>query len=286
MLKISAISLAQTNLSEPASAKLLSYQNKLNQCIAEVNQALHSDHWHTTRFDHHDVGLMPGLIEHANKSAPGLNLMLATSPSLAVNCIQDALMDGVSSGRIIVNIGTEGIHWSALDFRVMNGKCSIISFEPSTFLNHGPAKLDSDLSQQLTKGLHGREHNFHTIFMDIQRSASECGIFSLVTTKKLHKYHDEITVLHELNIEGDIQNHHKDTILPPAFMKHTQSKSRLAEYIDNHPEGDTTEINKKKQTLVDHQASHLATTHGKEMVTSIHEKRLDLYLKLQKFITP
>ncbi|MNJ34525.1 Effector protein YopJ [compost metagenome] len=285
-MKISSSHLTHTALPDENASKLSVYQKNLDQCISEVKDALSSERWHTVQFGHHDARLMPGLIEYANQSTPGLNLMRALSPHVAVGLIQDSLVDGIDSGRIIVNMGSQRFHWSALDFRVLNDKISIISFESASSKYIGPAALDADLSDQFAERMQGRNYSFHTIFMDIQRSPSGCGIFSLVTAKKLHQHHDEVTRLHELNIEGKIQTTDKDTLLPPELMKHTQSKTRLAEYIDNHPGADLEEINKKNQTLMDRQKSYAKTTDEKVMITSIHEKRLNLYEKLRTFITP
>ncbi|MEO1735891.1 hypothetical protein RB531_1407 [Salmonella enterica subsp. enterica serovar Typhimurium] len=40
-------------------------------------------------------------------------------------------MEGVESARFLVNMGSSGIHISVVDFRVMDGKTSVILFEPA-----------------------------------------------------------------------------------------------------------------------------------------------------------
>lgn len=93
-------------------------------------------------------------------------------------------MEGVESARFLVNMGSSGIHISVVDFRVMDGKTSVILFEPAACSAFGPALL-----ALRTKAVLEREQlpdcYFAMVELDIQRSSSECGIFSLALAKKL-----------------------------------------------------------------------------------------------------
>ncbi|VFT03927.1 Virulence factor yopJ [Yersinia enterocolitica] len=44
--------------------------------------------------------------------------------------------------------------------------------------------------------------HFSMVEMDIQRSSSECGIFSLALAKKLYTERDNLLKIHEDNIKG------------------------------------------------------------------------------------
>lgn len=91
-------------------------------------------------------------------------------------------MEGIESARFIVNMGSLDIHISVVDFRVMDGKTSVILFEPAACSAFGPGLL-----ALRTKAVIEREQlsdcYFAMVELDIQRSSSECGIFSLALAK-------------------------------------------------------------------------------------------------------
>ncbi|AYZ95766.1 MULTISPECIES: YopJ/AvrA family T3SS effector serine/threonine acetyltransferase [Burkholderia] len=254
--------------------------NDLGRYIEDVEESLNSESWAFRAFSDLDEKLMPYLVEMANSRKPGLNLSYLSEPILIVEKLREAIDSRVESERYIVNLGERGTHFSALDYRLIDGISSLLMFEPANFNSLAVSLLAFRL-----KSILDRVDFFHVKFsifeMDIQRSGAECGIFSLALAKKLHKESAAIIELHRLNLAGEISvgdlyaaKNEIDKFLPPSLYKHAQSSFRIADYIKSNPGSDKVSVNKKGETLLERRNAHVRSIEGRYMIDSIHQKRL------------
>ncbi|EAM7070334.1 YopJ family type III secretion system effector serine/threonine acetyltransferase [Salmonella enterica] len=244
--------------------------------------------WINASYEAIDLEIMPFLVEQANKKYPALNLKFFISPHELVSAIKEARMEGAESARFIVNMGDSGIHFSAVDFRVMAGKTSVILFEPAAYGAIGPALL-----ALRTKAAIEREQlsncYFAMVELDIQRSSSECGIFSLALAKKLHLESENLADIHADNInerlcgEDYFLSYDKaDRYLPVSFYKHTQGIHRLNEYVKANPEAESSIVNKKNETLYKRFDNNTVMLDDRKLSISSHRKRITEYKSLLK----
>ncbi|WP_080432527.1 YopJ family acetyltransferase [Burkholderia ubonensis] len=278
------------------------YKEALGKYISEVEKDLNSGLWPNVSYARIDKSFMPGLVESANQSKPGLNLIYAEDPGVMLDKLREAINNGTESERYIANLGDDGVHFAAFDYRLIDGTSSLLMFEPVNFNAMGALMLSWRVQRALEGGGYGRDVKFYAIAMDIQRSCSECGIFSLALAKKLHKESDPITELHRMNSVGSISFINDppsspidfDKLVPPSLYKHTQSRGRLTKYIESNPGSDAIQVNKKGDTLLDRQMQHMQTIVEKDplfnteqtmrLVNSIHQKRLVELKQLMKIL--
>ncbi|MCP1290293.1 MULTISPECIES: YopJ/AvrA family T3SS effector serine/threonine acetyltransferase [unclassified Chromobacterium] len=269
-----------------------SYRTDLGRYIRDVEKSLDSGAWTTSSFAKLDKEFIPGLIASANTSKPGLNLTYASDARDLSDKILEIFHKGSESGRYIVNMGSDGIHFAVFDYRLVEGKPSVLMFEPANFNSTGPMFLAFRAKSALDQ-LSSHNICFSMMEMDIQRSGSECAIFSLALAKKLFKEHQAVSELHQMNASGAIPSSNgffsssveSDQLIPPSFYKHTQGRGRLEKYVTARPGREAQEINKKGETLLERQKQHLENIGGKELVNSIHQKRLEELKQLMQSIS-
>ncbi len=123
--------------------------------------------------------------------------------------------------------------------------------------------------------------------MDIQRSSSECGMFSLSLAKKLYSEAQKLERLHKDNIKGvlcepdtPLSAEKLDTYLPTTFYKHVQGRRRLGEYLKANPDAEHETVNKKGETLRERFERSLSSAEGKTVSVSQHRKRATEYKSL------
>lgn len=85
----------------------------------------------------------------------------------------------------------EGGHYSVIDYKCISGKISLILFEPANFNSMGPTMLALRLKIAIQRS-QLPDCYLSMVELDIQRSSSECGIFSLALAKKLYIERDYI----------------------------------------------------------------------------------------------
>lgn len=269
-----------------------SYRTDLGRYIRDVEKSLDSGAWTTSSFAKLDKEFIPGLIASANTSKPGLNLTYASDARDLSDKILEIFHKGSESGRYIVNMGCDGIHFAVFDYRLVEGRPSVLMFEPANFNSTGPMFLAFRAKSALDQ-LSSHNICFSMMEMDIQRSGSECAIFSLALAKKLFKEHQAVSELHQMNASGAIPSSNgffsssveSDQLIPPSFYKHTQGRGRLEKYVTARPGREAQEINKKGETLLERQKQHLENIGGKELVNSIHQKRLEELKQLMQSIS-
>ncbi|WP_019219495.1 YopJ/AvrA family T3SS effector serine/threonine acetyltransferase [Bartonella florencae] len=264
--------------------KTLPFSNEeLKEIIDRLEKDIADGRWATTGYAKTDLELMPALIEKANQKYPDMNLKFATTPQDFCRLVKEDIENGVQSSRFIINIKDRGIHFAVIDHQTIDKQTSLVFFEPATFNNLKPAMLG--LRTQLAVESHKLPNcHFSLVEMDIQRSASECGMFSLALAKKLHTESGQLKRIHEDNIKGvlceknvPLSAEKLDPYLPANFYKHTQGRRRLAEYIKSHPEAEHQKVNKKGETLMERFEKNSVTKEGKTVSVSQHRKRVTEY---------
>ncbi|WP_425277455.1 YopJ/AvrA family T3SS effector serine/threonine acetyltransferase [Bartonella queenslandensis] len=242
--------------------------------------------WFTADYASTDLKLMPALIEQANCKYPAMRLQLATSTHNFALALKEAIANGVQSSKFIIYTKDRGIHFSVIDHKTIDDKTSVIFFEPTTFNSMKPAVLA--LRTQLALKAHELPNcSFSMVEMDIQRSNSECGMFSLSLAKKLHAESQKLARLHEDNLKGvlckpdtPLPAEKLDQYLPSTFYKHTQGRRRLEQYLKSNPDAEHEKVNKKGETLTERFEKSLVTAEGKTVSVSQHRKRATEYKSL------
>ncbi|EAB1508725.1 type III secretion system YopJ family effector AvrA [Salmonella enterica] len=258
-------------------------------CIVErLESEIIDGSWIHISYEETDLEMMPFLVAQANKKYPELNLKFVMSVHELVSSIKETRMEGVESARFLVNMGSSGIHISVVDFRVMDGKTSVILFEPAACSAFGPALL-----ALRTKAVLEREQlpdcYFAMVELDIQRSSSECGIFSMALAKKLQLEFMNLVKIHEDNIcerlcgeEPFLPSDKADRYLPVSFYKHTQGVQRLNEYVEANPAAGSSIVKKKNETLYERFDNNAVMLNDKKLSISAHKKRIAEYKSLLK----
>lgn len=260
----------------------------LTGIIERLESEIIDGSWVNASYEATDLEMMPLLAAQANKKYPALNLKFVMSTHELASSIKDARMEGAESARFIVNMGSEGIHISVVDFRAVAGKISVILFEPAGCGAFGPALL-----ALRTKAAIEREQlsdcYFAMVELDIQRSASECGIFSLALAKKLYLESGHLAKIHEDNINERLcedapflSYDQADRYLPASFYKHTQGIHRLNDYIKANPTAESRIVNKKNETLYTRFDNNAVMLNDKKLSVSAHKKRIAEYKALLK----
>lgn len=274
--------------------------HKLAEHISALKSALISDAWRDSgeSFVGFDWLVMPDLVSMANTKKPGLNLAYLEHPSRTSvlkfpanvsEAIKKAL--GTSdSARFIVDLGP---HFAAMDCQVVEGRISVILFESSQFCRWW-ASSPVNLFYRYIEEDKETDFIFSVVEMDIQRSGSECGIFSLALGKKIHKERETLLSLHALNVKGElpvetymgvpyVPSRDADRYLTPNFYKHTQGRARIRNYLESKPEAEHAKINKRQQTLPERSNESIKAVGNAMISQSIHTKRLYEYESLMAF---
>lgn len=265
-------------LSKIESNSLISIE-ELKKIITQLENDISDGSWYHKDYSGMDVRIMPELVIQANNKYPEMNLKFVTSPQE----FEEKIDHCIGSSRFIINMGEGGVHFSVIDYKCISGKISLILFEPANFNSMGPAMLALRLKIAIQRS-QLPDCYLSMVELDIQRSSSECGIFSLALAKKLYIERDIILKMHEDNIKGTLGGneiplpHDKlDLYLPVTFYKHTQSKSRLDKYLNTNPQGVDTTINKKHETILNRLGNNRTIINGKAFSVSVHKKRIAEY---------
>ncbi|EMW0229962.1 YopJ family type III secretion system effector serine/threonine acetyltransferase [Salmonella enterica] len=261
---------------------------ELKNIIAQLETDIADGSWPHKDYSKMDLKIMPALVMQANNKFPEMNLNFVRSPQDLSIEIKNTIEHGVESSRFIINLGEDGIHFSVIDYKNINGKTSLILFEPASFNNMWPAILAFRTKMAIER-YQLPDCHFSMVEMDIQRSSSECGIFSLALAKKLYKERGNLLKIHEDNIKGTLSDSvmplpydKLDPYLPVTFYKHTQGKRRLNEYLNTNPQGVGAVINKKNETILNRFDHNQSVIDGKELSVSVHKKRITEYKTLLK----
>ncbi|WP_019224005.1 YopJ/AvrA family T3SS effector serine/threonine acetyltransferase [Bartonella rattaustraliani] len=256
--------------------------DELKDIIANLESDLVTGRWLNTYYENTDIRLMPSLVDKANSKYPEMNLKLALTAEEFSYALKEVVESDAKSARFIVNSGSK-IHFAVLDYQKVDDKISLIMLEPTTFQNIAVCKLGIKINQTLQLP----PYSFTTAEMNIQRSSSECGMFSLSLAKKLHLESDKLARLHKDNVKGvlcepdtPLYAGKLDTYLPSTFYKHVQGRRRLGEYLKSNPNAEHEKVNKKGETLTERFEKNLREEEGKTVSVSQHKKRITEYKSL------
>ncbi|SSZ39456.1 MULTISPECIES: YopJ/AvrA family T3SS effector serine/threonine acetyltransferase [Bartonella] len=272
-------------LNAPQKEESTLSQEKLKAIITDLEDDLVTGRWINSYYENIDIRLMPALVEKANSKYPEMNLKLALTAEEFSHALKEVVESDAKSARFIVNSGSK-IHFAVLDYQKVDDKISLIMLEPTTFQNITACKLGIKINQTL-QCLQLPPYSFTTAEMDIQRSSSECGMFSLSLAKKLHLESDKLARLHKDNVKGvlcepnsSLSAEKLDSYLPISLYKHAQGRKRLEQYLKTNPDAEHETVNKKGETLRERFEKNLRTTEGKTVSVSSHQKRLTEYKSL------
>lgn len=270
---------------EPCS---LISNEELQNIITQLESDIENNSWYNKRYAQTDIEVMPALVKQANNKYPEMNLSFIESARDLYEKIISMIENSVEHSRLIINAGDGRIHFSVIDYKKINGKTSLILFEPASFNGDGPAILAFRVARTIER-IPFPDCYFSMAEMDIQRSSSECGIFSLALAKKLYTERNELLKIHEDNINGTLTDsdiilpHNRlDLYLPVTFYKHAQSKRRINEYLNTNPQAVRTIVNKKNETIFERLDKNKSFINEKELSISVHKKRITEYKKILK----
>ncbi|WP_236823844.1 MULTISPECIES: YopJ/AvrA family T3SS effector serine/threonine acetyltransferase [unclassified Bartonella] len=234
-----------------------------------------------------DFKMMPALIKQANSKYPAMNLKLAmTSEDLCLS-IKTTINDGVQSSRFITDVLNGSIpHFVVIDHKTIDRKTSLILFE-ATKLDHEVSNILISRMKRVIEASQLPDCYYSIVEMDIQRSFSECAIFSLALAKKLYRETDKLERIHKDNINGVLCDRKSylsydklDKYLPVTFYKHAQGIRRINEYVKSNPETANKFVNKKNETIFERFSRNSILVSEKNVSISSHRKRIAEYKSL------
>ncbi|EJF80003.1 Virulence factor yopJ [Candidatus Bartonella washoeensis] len=275
---------------ETKEAENVAYNSEeLKSIIKDLEKDIVNGQWLKTYYADIDLRMMPALVEQANAKYPELNLQLAMTPEKLALSIKETVNEGVQSSRFIVNIGGSKIHFAVIDHKTIEDDTSLVLIEPTSFNNASAATMGLRTKQALQE-LNLPRCYFSMAEMDIQRSSSECGIFSLMLAKKLYLASSNLERMHKDNIKGAfckpenpyLSADQLDTYLPVSCYKHTQSTKRLRDYVRENPSSEHKSVNKKGETLFERFDKNAVAMEEKVVSLSIHRKRVTEYKSVLK----
>ncbi|QEE09805.1 YopJ family type III secretion system effector serine/threonine acetyltransferase [Bartonella kosoyi] len=258
---------------------------ELQTIITGLEDDLATGHWINSYYEDTDIRVMPALVKKANSKYPDMNLKLALTAEEFSHAIKEVVESDAKSARFIVNSGSK-IHFAVLDYQKFDDKISLIMLEPTTFQNIAAAKLGIKINQTL-ETLQLPPYSFTMAEMDIQRSSSECGMFSLSLAKKLHTESQKLERLHKDNVKGvlcdpnsSLSAEKLDSYLPVSLYKHAQGRRRLEQYLKTNPQAIDETVNKKGETIRERFEKNLKEEGAKNVSVSPHKKRITEYKSL------
>ncbi|MDD9332765.1 MAG: YopJ/AvrA family T3SS effector serine/threonine acetyltransferase [Bartonella sp.] len=273
-----------------ANDSLITEENEtLEDVIVRLENDIVNGKWIEGLYSDIDVKMMPALVKQANNKYPEMNLRLVKRFKDLGTSIQKTIGDGIQSSRFIVNVLTDTIpHFMVIDHKTINNKLSFVLFELTRCSNEASSNLISKVKRAI-EGFQLPDFYCSIVEMDIQRSMSECGIFSLSLAKKLYRHSDKLEKLHRDNIKGDrwdrkihLSHDLLDTYLPIDFYKHVQGSRRLQEYVKKKPGSQDEIINKKNETIFERFERNAIVLRGKCISVSVHRKRITEYKSLMR----
>lgn len=255
----------------------------LIRVIKRLENDITDGSWNKKSYAEMDIEMMPSMLARANEKYPNLNLYFLKNPRDIGILIDKVLQQGKKYFRCVTNMGEEGIHCAVLDGKIINNKISLILFDSSSEQYNASNLLGIRLMLALKR--HSLPEYFFTMFaMNIQRSLSECGIFSLTLAKKIHRASQQIEQIHHDNISGKfkrqsgfISHREIDHYLPPDFFNYVQSINRLNEYIDVHSKSNDSHVKIKCAKVVERFFKNLVLVDNKKISVSLHKKRIAEY---------
>lgn len=225
-----------------------------------------------------DLRFMPLFVEHANAKNPQRNLYFSEDIALFFAMLDSLVTDNVPSARLVVNIAPHpDVHFVAFDYALVAGKSSVIAMEPLIL----QGKLHS-VYQQVLDRFANQGMPCSIIWMGLQSSDRECGIFALTLLNKMCEERRAMNSLHAKNLQGELPpmmtSEEAYRLLPASFFKHAQSPKRVMAFLNENPAERDKVVNKRGETLESRQKRFTTRVYirgGREndVSLSIFEKR-------------
>ncbi|WP_340607755.1 YopJ family acetyltransferase [Xenorhabdus bharatensis] len=216
------------------------YLNEIDKYLAENRQINHSSASHQDK-----IYLNKHWVINANIENPGLNLSVVNNINELPIHIEKFVNNAQTQARFIAFFSEEKYHAIAFDCcHIPNEGVSIIGIEPANSLQPGPCKEIATACQKLDFSLINTPVSLRILSSNQQNSTGECIIYSLSLAKKMHKESNKLSLLHQKNLNNELNITHKsnnvviyppeaDKYLLPLFMKHCQSEKRMNNYLSS-----------------------------------------------------
>lgn len=291
---------------QPTSPSLVTHEDKVRKIIddLEVDLEYVKSSGDMTIFNKNkkdayavnDSDYMSYFVDKINNKYSEINLRYLEESSKIGNEIKKCTEEGITSARFICNLNKNNIHFAVVDYKQLDEKVSVILFEPTRISDSSQGRevlggtwLAFAIQQSVKDSGISNSYTLNAE-MNIQKSDSECGIFSLAIAKQLYLKRDALAMLHRDNTTNkfnlqpweSLSQDKLDQYLPPSFYKHTQGTTRLSRYLKNYSQSDNMVVNKKNQTLMTKFENHAALNlkDNKQISYSILEKRISKYKSL------
>jgi len=231
-----------------------------------------------------DFNIMSLLVEQANKKHPGLNLQFLSDCSDIEKAVATLLATDAKSARFIVNAfdcdTRFGIHFAAFDCRKVGDKLSVVMLEPALSSINGMA-IGIITMRIFNQDQFKDSCKFTTLQMDIQKSSTECAMFSLSFAKNAFLDATALDALHNDNASGKVDEvlggEQIYPYLPASFYKHCQIEESIKNYLDNNPEMKEYVVNSKGERLLEKFTNNIIEVNNKPFSLSCWNKRLTEY---------
>ncbi len=228
-----------------------------------------------------DRAITPLLIVTENARNPGLNLVplhmdtaedeeVRTQPPMAGSRHIAEFVASARPGRYRAVID-DGSHTRAADIRKDASGTSVIVVDPLRKERNESAYVDyaDNVNSEF-----GEEAKCAFIPVDIQKSFFDCRTLSLSLALKMQDKGDAFATLHDTLRNGGDPSHSVSRaerteqlgallvldgapLVDARMMKHSQARSSVTRYLDQHPEQAGVPVNKRNETLSDRTTRHL-----------------------------
>ncbi|WP_426576926.1 YopJ family acetyltransferase [Xenorhabdus stockiae] len=259
------------------------YLKEIDKCLSEDRQINYSSASHQDK-----IYLNERWVINANRENPGLNLNVVKNINELPIHIEKFVNNAQKRARFIAFFSEEKYHAIAFDCcHIPTKGISIIGIEPANSLRPGPCQEIASACQKLDFSMINTPVSLRILSSNQQNSIGECIIYSLSLVKKMHKESEKLYLLHQKNLNNELNITHKnnnvviyppeaDKYLLPLFMKHCQSEKRMNSYLSS-PLADFYENTDKRTYQVSKRSSN-----KDDKPLTLHE-RFSHYNREQKF---
>ena len=245
-------------------------------------EALRAGNWLSANSDEkYDTAILPALVTAENARTHNLNLHLVSGsdgPTLGATVDKLPYLERHRVMFPLPPAPPMESHYLTADIRRYRGKTSIVIVEP---LSPERGKYDAYWAEHympFLKEQFGQEASIAVLALDTQISGSDCKIFGLSHASKMAENPALFDSLHRQNLsgtplktslgataktyvaDGNIRLVDGTAILPASFVKHSQSKNSLNNWMQaNPPAYANAAVNKADQTLTQRYDEHATT---------------------------
>lgn len=260
-------------------------------------QALQQGNWSPGPMDgKYEIAMLPAIVAAENARTPNLNLTLLSPNEDFASWLK---AKRPANARVIFPMPGNEAHYVAADVRRNGGKTSVIVIEPLSLKDATQDLQDSTRqkyerqSLPLLKKTLKSDVTLSVLAVDTQKSTNDCGIFALSAASKLADNAPMLDALHEQNLgkkpiktalgqdaellagKGKVRVLDGKGVLPPAFVKHSQSRTTLKDWLKANPAAHGyASVNKAEQSLMERFDSHVTTRYDKPVHTRFMQDNL------------